>query len=162
MTTTLASVEADKKAFAQIFNRLAKGKRARDIDVSDLQIYYNVLSPYPIWATEAAADELLRTSTFGFPSTDAWLQEVQAQIQRRLRQTLAGGREWNDECPTCRDTGWRDHLCNAQSRCGRRSCARSDATYEHPYHSACSCREHNRTYQRNTRASQLGHGSGDR
>lgn len=159
MTTAIVPATADKKAFAQCFNRLAKAKRAKDIDTADMQIYYTVLGTYPLWAIEEAALELMKTPTFGFPTTDVWVKQIQAEIQRRDRDTVARAREWKDECKTCHDSGWIEHLCAAQHRCGRRFCAEMGEKHEHTYYAACLCREHNSTYRRNTLASQLGRGT---
>lgn len=160
MTTAIVPAVADKKAFAQCFNRLAKAKRAKDIDAADMQIYYTVLSSYPLWAIEEAAFELMRTPTFGFPTTDVWVKQIQAEIARRQREMLSHRqREWKDECLTCKDSGWREHHCTQQTRCGRKFCAQLGEKHEHTYYSACPCREHNSTYRRNTLASQLGHGN---
>lgn len=162
MTTDLALVGVDKKAFAQCFNRLAKAKRAKDIDQADLQIYYSVLGKFPQWAIEEAADELMRTTTYGFPTTDVWVQATEAEIQRRLRDSLTHGRVWKEECSACHDSGWREYSCTAKARCGRRYCEQLGEKHTHPYYAVCMCRPHNRTYQRNTQASQLGHGHGER
>lgn len=159
MTTALTPVGVDKKAFAQCFNRLAKAKRAKDIDQADMQIYYQVLEKFPLWAIEEAAFELMKTPTFGFPTTDVWVKQVEAEVQRRLRETLTHGREWKEECTTCHDSGWREHLCTHRTRCGRHYCQQLGEKHEHTYYSACLCREHNSTYRRQTLASQLGHGN---
>jgi hypothetical protein len=162
MTVTAAVVPAaaDKKLFAQCFNRLAKAKRAKDIDAADMQIYYAVLSTYPLWAIEEASLELMRISTYGFPTTDVWVKQIQAEIARRNRENLSHRqREWKDECTVCKDAGWREHTCTWQERCGRKFCDQLGEKHEHQYYSACPCREHNSTYRRNTLASQLGHGN---
>jgi hypothetical protein len=158
MTTELAPAGTDKTAFAQCFNRLAKAKRAKDIDTADMQIYYSVLGKFPQWAIEEAADELMRTATYGFPTTDVWVKQVEAEIQRRLRETLSHGREWKDECMTCHDSGWQEFHCTMGTRCARGSCASLGEKHKHPYNAPCPCRPNNHTYQRNTRASQLGRG----
>lgn len=149
----------EKQAFAQCFNRLAKAKRAKDIDAADLQIYYEALKALPLWAIEEAANELQRTTTYGFPTTDVWYQQADAEVQRRLRETLAHGREWKEVCQGCHDSGWKEYECRHLHRCGRPYCDRMGEKHAHSYFSACPCREHNPTYQRNTKASQLGHGA---
>lgn len=159
-TAELVPAAADKKAFAQCFNRLAKAKRAKDIDAADMQIYYAVLSGYPLWAIEEAALELMKTATYGFPTTDVWVTAIQAEVARRQRELLTRRQTaWKDECTTCRDSGWVEHHCTPQVRCGRRFCAEMGEKHEHEYYSPCACREHNSTYRRNTLASQLGHGN---
>lgn len=162
MTTEIAPAGTDKKAFAQCFNRLAKAKRAKDLDAADMQIYYSVLGSYPLWAIEEAALELMKTATYGFPTTDVWVTQIQAEIQRRDREQLSRRQtEWKDECTTCKDSGWREYHCTAQKRCGRRFCAELGEKHEHDYYVPCGCRPDNRTYRRNTLASQLGHGNKD-
>lgn len=153
----LATPGLDKTAFAQCFNRLAKAKRAKDIDQADMQIYYGVLGRYPQWAVEEASNDLMRTPTYGFPTTDVWVKAVEAEIQRRQRETVYQPREWKDECNSCRDSGWVEHQCTQAARCGRRFCSQLGEKHEHSYFSVCPCREHNSTYRRNTLASQLGH-----
>jgi hypothetical protein len=163
MTTALVSVVADKKAFSVCFNRLAKAKRAKDIDSADMAIYYSVLSSSPLWAIEEAALELMRTPTFGFPTTDVWVQHIQAEVARRQRELLSRRqREWKDECTLCHDSGWLERFCTQAKRCGRRFCGQLGEKHEHEYYEVCGCREHNSTYRRNTLASQLGHGNKDK
>lgn len=157
MSSTLAPIGIDRRTFAQCFNRLVKAKRANNIDAADVEIYYRVLSRFPPWAIEAAADALMSQATFGFPTTDVWVTTCDAAVQRRLRDTIGGERAWQDECATCRDTGWREHDCTAENRCGRSFCARQPS-YTHKYVSACLCRPHNATYRRQTLASQRGSG----
>ncbi len=156
MSTALVP-EADKKAFAQCFNRLAKAKRAKDIDAADLQIYFDKLQQFPQWAIDEAASELQQKHTFGFPTLDVWYQQCEAEIARRLRENLIHGREWKEECGQCRDSGWKEATCTHKHRCGRRFCDQLGEKHEHTFYSACVCRATNRTYQRNTQASQLGH-----
>ncbi len=158
--TAVVPIGADRKTFAQCFNRLAKAKRAKDIDTADLEIYYGVLGRYPLWAIEEAALELMKKPTYGFPTTDVWVQEVQAEIARRDRQNLTKQRAWKDECPTCGDSGWKEYVCTQEARCGRQMCAESSDKHTHTYYVACPCREHNGTYRRRTLASQLGHVTG--
>lgn len=157
MTTAIVQ-PADRVLFLQCFNRLAKSKRAKDIDAADMQIYFDTLSPLPMWAIEEAANELQRTPTFGFPDAATWFQAAEKEIQRRLRESLIHGREWKEECTTCRDSGWQEFHCTQQKRCGRRFCNQLGEKHEHTYYGACPCREHNYTYRRNTQASQLGRG----
>jgi hypothetical protein len=162
VTTAIIPAVADKTAFAQCFNRLAKAKRAKDVDAADMQIYYQVLGKFPLWAIEEAAFELMKTPTYGFPTTDVWVQQVEAEIQQRLRQTLTHGREWKNECSTCRDSGWQEFHCTPQKRCGRPYCVQLGEKHEHPYYAPCGCRAYNHTYRRLTLASQLGHGNAEK
>lgn len=155
MTTTLVP-PPDKIAFAQCFNRLAKAKRAKDIDAADLQIYFDTLRAFPLWAIEAAALALQRLPTFGFPTTDVWVTAADAEVQRRLRDTLTRGRAWQIECEACGDSGWTEDHCTAVARCGRPFCARLGETHAHTYYAICLCRPHNRTYQRQTAANRMG------
>lgn len=159
MTVEALVPSADKKAFAQCFNRLAKAKRAKDIDAADLQIYFDTLKALPLWAVEEAANELQRTPTFGFPDAATWYQAADAEVKRRQRESLHQQRQWRDECHTCQDTGWKEHQCTNDTRCGRHFCTQMGEKHAHSYYSACPCREHNSTYRRNTLASQLGHGN---
>lgn len=156
MTTALVQAP-EKLAFAQCFNRLAKAKRAKDIDAADLQVYFDTLKAFPLWAIEEAAAELQKKPSYGFPTTDVWFQQCEAEVQRRLRETLIHGREWKDECRTCHDTGWTERTCTQQHRCGRKFCGQLGEKHEHSYYSACVCRATNSTYRRNTLSSQLGH-----
>lgn len=156
MSTALVGT-LDTQAFKPVFNRLAKAKRATDVDGATMVIYFNVLKAFPLWAIEEAANELQRKHTFGFPTTDVWFQACEAEVARRLRETLVHGREWTEECAACHDSGWKENVCTAKHRCGRRFCGQLGEKHEHTFYSECPCRSANRTYQRNTQASQLGH-----
>lgn len=159
--TTVVPMGVARFDFVTVFNRLAKAKRAKDIDSVDMDVYLAVLGNFPLWAIEEAANELMRTPTYGFPTTDVWVQQVEAEIARRSRESLSKRREWKDECTACHDSGWVEHVCDAAHRCGRFFCSQLGEKHEHTYYSACPCREHNSTYRRNTLASQLGHGEKD-
>lgn len=67
-----------------------------------------------------------------------------------LRAFLVPGRAtpWRSECEACDDSGWEIRTCYTDQgpACGVSACRR---TSEHSYAVACSCRETNRTYQRN-------------
>lgn len=41
-------------------------------------------------------------------------------------------------CALCDDTGWREHTCTDQMRCGRDRCQK-DPSFEHPYVASCGC-----------------------
>lgn len=157
----LATVGIDKGAFALCFAKLAKAKRLKGVDSSDLKLYESVLAKFPQWAIEQAVDALMCTATFGFPTTDVWVQHCEQAVQRRLRDTLVLGREWKEECTSCHDSGWREYHCTQRLRCGRRFCDQLGEAHEHTYYSACACRAHNSTYRRQTLASQLGHGNAE-
>lgn len=161
LSEALAPADADRKSFAQCFNRLAKAKRAKDLDQADMQIYYDTLKAFPLWAIEEAARELQMKPTYGFPPTDVWVQQAEAEVQRRLRETLVHGRTWVHDCETCRDSGWREYICQFRQRCGRHFCDQLGEKHTHTYYGVCPCRSHNPTYQRHTRASQLGHGKAE-
>lgn len=160
MTTAIVT-SIDTNAFKACFNRLAKAKRATDVDGATMAIYLDTLKTLPMWAIEEAAQELQRKPTFGFPEAGVWFQAAQEEVQRRAREQVYQPREWKDECRDCRDSGWREYHCTAKARCGRMFCAQLGEKHEHTYYSACPCREHNSTYRRNTQASQLGHGNKD-
>lgn len=159
MTTSLVP-HIDTQAFKVCFNRLAKAKRATDVDGATMAIYLETLKVLPMWAIEEAATELARKPTFGFPEAGVWFQAAQEEVARRMREEqVYRSREWKDECRDCKDSGWREHHCTHTERCGRRFCDQLGEKHAHTYYSACPCREHNSTYRRNTLASQLGHGN---
>lgn len=160
MTTAIVT-QIDTQAFKVCFNKLAKAKRATDVDGATMAVYLETLKTLPMWAIEEAATELQRKPTFGFPEAGVWFEAAQAEVQRRNRESQVHRREWRDECTACHDSGWVEHLCDAAHRCGRFFCSQLGEKHEHQYYSACPCREHNSTYRRNTLASQLGHANKD-
>jgi hypothetical protein len=46
--------------------------------------------------------------------------------------------KFDDACPDCADTGWRERFCDQNLRCGRRRCALHPEV-EHAYVTSCSC-----------------------
>src|SRR5687767_4734654 len=105
--TTAIIPQIDTQAFKVCFNKLAKAKRATDIDGATMLIYLDTLKSLPMWAIEEAAAELQRTPTFGFPEAGVWFQAGQAEVHRRQRENLSSTvREWKDECRSCHDSGW--------------------------------------------------------
>ncbi len=154
MSTALVP-PADKVAFMQTFNVMAKRLRASDIDAADLQTYFSALCHLPMWALEQGADALaLERGRRFFPTTAEWHDKAQDAIERRLREVAQGEREWKLYCDVCQDSGWKPHACTAKTRCGRRFCDRMGETYEHEYMSPCPCREHNPSYQRDVAATR--------
>lgn len=148
MTNSL-TIQADKVAFMQAFNVMAKRLRASDIDEADLHTYFSALSHFPIWAIEQGADALaLERGRRFFPTTAEWAEKIEHAIERRLREIAQGEREWKVYCESCQDSGWKPHECTPKTRCGRSFCTRAGESYSHEYVSVCPCREHNPTYQR--------------
>ncbi len=140
--------------FSECFNKLITATVANSADAllirAKLEVYYHALKSRPQWAVEHAAQQLIETKTF-FPAAAEWIQAADAAVEQKLRENLVSKREWKLYCQECRDTGWRDNECVKGRRCGREFCDRHDeidAPYEHNYVSACPCREHNPTYQR--------------
>lgn len=156
MTLELAQTTDRKPAFAQCFNRLAKALRATDIDGATVQIYFDALADLPLWALEIGAVELSRRGGSFFPTTAVWHEAARHAVEHRLREALAGGRVWREECMTCHDTGWRESACTAADRCGRLWCDKHGEAYTHDYYTACVCRATNRTYQRMTASGRRG------
>lgn len=146
-------IATERLEFAQAFNRLAVSTRLAtgEADAAMQQIYWDGLEDLPIDAVSAAAESLAKASVW-FPKVAEWREASYAvQIQERLK--LPPGREepWHYDCEVCEDSGWEYHRCYAGTgnNCGRRQCMSGNTgMYEHNYVTPCSCRETNRTYQR--------------
>lgn len=155
LSTTISS-----ERFSQLFNRLLAATVPSGADASllraKLQVYFEALRSRPEWAISGAATQLIETEKF-FPSVSQWVDACNTAVENRLRESLNAPRPWKLHCDTCRDTGWREHLCKPGQRCGRNFCARHDEAkipYEHEYVSPCPCRDHNPSYQRETEYSR--------
>lgn len=157
MTTTLVQ-PAEKVAFMQTFNVLAKRLRAQDIDAADLQTYFSALSHLPMWALEQGANALaLERGRRFFPTTAEWHDAAQVAIERRLREVAQGERIWKLYCESCKDSGWKPQECTPKARCGRTYCDRLGETHSHEYFIVCPCRAHNPSYQREVAAMRAAH-----
>lgn len=51
-------------------------------------------------------------------------------------------------CDACDDTGWTEHLCWADLRCGRKWCAASASSFQHLYVDPCACANGDRMRKR--------------
>jgi len=162
---TIFAEATAKREFAQVFNRLAVGYPV-EVDAIKQQVYYDALKDLPFFAVEEGATALLkeRGRKF-FPSTGEWREAAERAQEERFKAAVQPARDepWRDECSECRDTGFiYDLHCTGHGECGVRACvnaaARGRAFYPHTYATPCSCRPHNRTYQRSLRNGQIGHG----
>lgn len=77
-------------------------------------------------------------------------EDAERGFEGMLRAFIVPGRErpWRAECSACDDSGWEVRTCYPDQgpACGVEYCKRVN---EHTFAVACSCRETNRTYQRN-------------
>ncbi len=142
----------DGVLFMQAFNRLAVATRlsAEQADEAMQQVYWNGLKDMPVEFVEAAADALAKSSQW-FPKVAEW-REWATRLRLQSIIALPDGRDepWRDECGACGDTGWERMRCypGTGKNCGRRPCVKGNHA-EHDYVVRCSCRETNRTFQRN-------------
>jgi hypothetical protein len=110
----------DRKAFGEIFGRLALALREKVTDVLVIRVYFDTLKVLPLEFVREAADRCARTAVY-FPKTSEWYGlAVRVAAERteahraRLRRLPA------PLCEDCRDTGWRP-VGNSVERCDCRA-----------------------------------------
>lgn len=47
--------------------------------------------------------------------------------------------KFSPDCSECDGTGWHEHTCWSEQRCGRERCARQHPAWEHVYVTPCGC-----------------------
>jgi hypothetical protein len=143
---------ADNVEFLQAFNRLAVATRlpAAEADGAMQRVYWDGLSELPIDAVVAAAEAMEKSAQW-FPKVSEWREAgYRHQVSERLKLPEGRDEPWHDECGACSDTGWELRHCypGTAKNCGHRNCVKGRRE-EHDYVERCTCRETNRTYQRN-------------
>jgi hypothetical protein len=69
-------------------------------------------------------------------------------IEAVLREEIPLSPFRDDECVNCDDTGFEIKTCSRFRRCGRNSCLRKPAEYEHQFADLCTCTEGQKRAQR--------------
>lgn len=146
-------IAADRRAFAQAFNRLAVATRlpAAEADAAMQQVYWGALEDLPAEAVTGAADALAKTAQW-FPKVAEWRRAAyQQQLTDVLRLPAGRDEDWHHECARCEDTGWVTKSCTpgTPATCGRP--VQGAHQQAHAYTVRCACRDSNRTYARHHR-----------
>lgn len=111
----------DKPRFLQVMNRLAVALREKDVDASQLRVYFEALKDLEIEFVVAAGDQLAQSAQW-FPKVPEWrdlavtIERERIDAQRALLRKLP-----TPLCLSCGDTGWdrtdddRVHRCACAS-----------------------------------------------
>lgn len=96
----------DKSRFLQAINRLAVALREKDLDLPQMQVYFEALADLPVELVTEAGRRLEQTAQW-FPKPSEWREAVALL----LRERLEAQRDWLRKaprplCATCEDTGW--------------------------------------------------------
>ena len=108
--------DADKRQFAEAYQRLAIAHREKDTDVISLAVYFDALRTLEIEFIEAAAERLITAQRF--PKPGEWkrmaiaVEHEQREAQRAFLRRLP-----SPLCTECSDTGFRPCADNRVERC---------------------------------------------
>jgi hypothetical protein len=96
----------DKPRFLAATNRLAVALREKELDLVQMQIYFEALSDLDVELVIAASRTLEQRATW-FPKTSEWRDAVEGIRRERIQAQ----RDWLRKaprplCPTCDDTSW--------------------------------------------------------
>jgi len=152
-TLRLVTAALTRTDFNRAFVTLATALRSTDTDPAAIAVYFEALHNLDASAVlEAARQFSIEHGRRYMPTTAEWHgAAVTLKREADLREVVSARPDpWHYECEVCEDTGWTlEPDCAGDGN--HQGCWRTSPHRAHTWTRICTCRPHNRTYQRHQR-----------